>query len=145
MKTSPENGSATSRENPKHWIGVTVEDIPQGWMDDMVKRLFEILNRDMIRLESAQKVESDKPGPDGKPPPVDLEHMAKKERLLTQMQHSLERLTEMESSRVPARKLIRRKKAAIKHDDSLEELERRIARLVTAGGAAKGPSGSQPS
>ncbi len=147
MKQSPETGSAYTRTHPKHWVDVTAEDIPHGWMDDMVKRLFEILNRDMIRLENAQLAESDKKGPDGQPlsEPAEtvLERVAKKERLVAQMQRSLERLTDMELKRVPARKQIRRKKAAISHDNSLPELECRLAELAAARGKPKDSSEPQ--
>jgi hypothetical protein len=143
MNTCPERGAQYARTHPKHWVGVTAEDIPQGWMDDMIKRLFDILNRDMIRLESAQIMESDAKGPDRKPPILDLETAARKSRLAAQMQRQLERLTEMELKRVPARKQARRKKAAIDNDDSLEELERRIDRIAAEKGTPEDPGQAQ--
>ena len=54
MTTDPQDGGRVyARERPEHWIGLTAEDIPHGWIDDMVKRLFEELNRQMLRLENA--------------------------------------------------------------------------------------------
>ncbi|MEJ1967106.1 MAG: hypothetical protein WDN03_00505 [Rhizomicrobium sp.] len=47
-------GDAVARTHPRHWIGINAEDIPQGWIDDMVKRLFEELNRQILRVENAQ-------------------------------------------------------------------------------------------
>jgi hypothetical protein len=147
MKLSPSTGSAYTRTHPKHWEGVVAEDIPHGWMDDMVKRLFEMINRDLIRLESAQlKVNSEK-DPDGKPLPEDLEtvlvSVAKKERLVAQIQRSMERLSQMEFKRQPERKHTRRKKAAVSNDHSLPKLECRIAELAAAGRKPKDSSGSQ--
>jgi hypothetical protein len=135
MKTSPPNGSAFPRENPKHWIGVTAEDIPQGWMDDMVKRLFTVLNRQLIRIESAQLAESDH---DGRPPPLDPQNSAAQARTLASMQRTLERLTTMETRRIRARET----KVTASDDDAYEELERRFDQLAAAGRAPKVSSGS---
>lgn len=147
MKLSSSTGSAHSRTHPKHWEGVVAEDIPHGWMDDMVKRLFEMINRDMIRLENAQLTANSEKGPDGKPLPEDLEKVldsvAKKERLVAQMQRSMERLTEMEFKRVSPRKHIRRKKAAISNDNTLTDLERGISKLAAARGLPGDPPKSQ--
>jgi hypothetical protein len=144
MKLSPPTGSAYPRTSSKHWNGVVAEDIPQGWMDDMVKRLFEMINRDMIRLETAQLKASTEKGPDGKPLPEDLEavlaSVTKKQRLVAQMQRSMERLTEMELKRVPERKQTRKKKAAVSNENTLPELECRIAELA----AARGFAGDSP-
>jgi hypothetical protein len=46
--------------NPKAWINVTAKDIPPGWIDNMVKRLFDEANRQLIRLERASSQLSDK-------------------------------------------------------------------------------------
>jgi len=139
MKTCPETDSAHPRESYKHWIGVSAEDIPQGWMDDMVKRLFEILNRDMIRLEGAQIAESDTKEPGGTVSHSALEQVAKKERLLAQMQRSLERLTEMELKRVRTRK----PKKARSDDEARRELKRRIDQIVAADAAQQNPPKSE--
>jgi hypothetical protein len=58
MTTHPQDADRVyARERPEHWIGITAEDIPHGWIDDMVKRLFEELNRQMLRLENAAQIE----------------------------------------------------------------------------------------
>jgi hypothetical protein len=138
MKTCPKTGSVHPRESIKHWIGVTAEDIPQGWMDDMVKRLFEILNRDMIRLEKSQLAESDKKGPDDKPPELDLEKAAKKARALSNMQHTLEKLTDMEMRRAEERKA----EVTVSDEDALSELERRIDQLADEADASEDSKGT---
>jgi hypothetical protein len=139
MKTCPKKGSANPRESIKHWVGVTADDIPPGWIDDMVKRLFEIVNRDMIRLEGVQLAESDK-DPDGqrkeaKDPKEVLDAVAQRQRLATEIRRNLEKLSALETKRAQPRKTERRKKVAISNDDSLAELERRIAQLAAAGRA----------
>ena len=138
MKTCPKTGSAHPRESMKHWIGITADDIPQGWMDDMVKRLFEILNRDMIRLEGDQRSQSDKKGPDGKPPPLELEKAAKKARALSNMQRTLEKLTDMEMRRAQERKA----EVTVSDEDALSELERRIDQLADEADASEDSQGT---
>lgn len=91
------------RTNAKYWIGVTADDIPQGWMDDMVRRLFDVLNRGMIQLESATVPAVDENESDTKKRKALLDDAAKKTRLANQMQQALERLTEMETKRVTTR------------------------------------------
>jgi hypothetical protein len=104
-----------ARTNPKYWINVTAEDIPPGWIDDMVKRLFEELNRQMERFEKT-----------GSTDPVDINagnaspgtqtrknensstasEAASREqdaRTLARLQASLERLTKMEMDRASLR------------------------------------------
>jgi hypothetical protein len=127
-KTSPkQSGSAFARENPKHWIGVEVEDIPQGWMDDMVKRLFEVLNRDMIRLEAEQISPGNTPDDN-----LDLEKAAKQSRLLTQMRTNLEKLRKMETKRQA-----KKPQATVNDDDARAELQRQVDRILAAGDAGK--------
>jgi hypothetical protein len=48
-----------AREHPRAWIGRAPEELPQGWIDDMVRRRLEEVNRQMIRLETASKKETD--------------------------------------------------------------------------------------
>ena len=127
MKTSSASGT-TSSTSAKHWIGVEAEDIPPGWMDDMVRRLFDVVNRDLIRLEGWQAQESDKKDPLGHPPDVDVGVLERRMRLGKQMQMTLERLRGMENAG-----LTKRTPKPVKRDEeALQELERRIAELVAA-------------
>jgi hypothetical protein len=103
MKTDPETERrALPRTNAKHWIGVAAEDIPPGWMDDMVKRLFDELNRQMIRAERASIHE-----PDLKKNEIEsdeqLEVREKRARVLVRLRGELERLTRMEMERASLR------------------------------------------
>jgi len=102
METDPETERrAYPRTNAKHWIGVTAEDIPPGWMDDMVKRLFDELNRQMIRAEQASINEPDlkKEAESVK----QLETREKHARVLVRLRGELERLTQMEMERASLR------------------------------------------
>ena len=104
METDPETECREyPRTNPKHWINVTAEDIPPGWIDDMVKRLFEELNRQILRVEHASIQMPDKKDAKGEYPdnPIEREQQA---RVLASLQRSLERLTVMEAGRAPQRK-----------------------------------------
>jgi len=49
-----------AREHPRAWIDRAPENLPQGWIDDMVRRLLEECNRQLIKLENASKNASDK-------------------------------------------------------------------------------------
>lgn len=131
MKPGPAGGSPFPRENINHWKNLTAEDIPTGWMDDMVKRLFDCLNRQMIRLERAQ-IHAPDNDRDGNP--VDEpDQRAEVMREIHSMQRALERLTGMEMRRVAARELEK-----VKHDENasaalLRRLDERAAAVRAAG------------
>jgi hypothetical protein len=139
-KTCPETGgSPYPRTNAKHWVGVEAEDIPQGWIDDMVKRLFDVLNRQIIRLEQDQQSESDKKDELGNPPELDLEKAARTSRLLKDMRESLKQLADMETKSRRARK----PKATMTDEQTLAELERRLDSLAAENGSGRDRKGSQ--
>ena len=141
MKTCPEQGSPNTRESIKHWVGVTADDVPPGWIDDMVERLFEIVNRDMIRLESVQLAESDKQTEEQCKQPETaqavLGAVAKRQRLATEIRRNLERLSDLEMKRAQPRKQARRKTAAISNDDIRREIKRRIDQIIAADAAGE--------
>ncbi len=129
MKLSPLTGGGPYvSTNPKFWKGVTAEDIPQGWMDDMIKRLFDELNRELIRVEDKSRKQSDKEWPQTREPPETPADRAANARTLASLQHTLERLTRMELQR----QSLRETKVGPNHDGAREELERRIDRLAAA-------------
>jgi hypothetical protein len=120
-------GSAQSRTNSKHWIGVEAEDIPQGWTDDMVKRLFDVLNREMIRLETEQTRLSDAKDRDGNPLPLDYEKAEERQKMLTRLRTDLERLRRMDVT-VKSRK----PQVTVSDDEERAELQREVDRIVAA-------------
>ena len=103
METDPEaERRALPRTNARHWIGVSAEDIPPGWIDDMVKRLFDELNRQMIRVEQISIQESDKKNASNQH--EDNPDVREKAiRTLGRLQSQLERLTRMEMERASLR------------------------------------------
>ena len=104
METDPETACrGYARTHPKHWINITAEDIPPGWIDDMVKRLFEELNRQIIRVERVSEQKSDKKDAQGNYED-DPEEREQNARVLASLHRSLERLTAIEAGRAPQRK-----------------------------------------
>jgi len=134
MKTCSATGRGRyPRTNHKHWVGVTAEDIPQGWMDDMIKRLFDELNRQLIRIEDKAKRENQ---PDETP-----EEEATDARKLANLQRALERLTQMEMQR----QSLRETKVGVSDDDARLALERRLDQRLAAIRAQRTSEGSQSS
>ena len=120
--TSPQQaGAAYARENSKHWIGVEAEDIPQGWIDDMVKRLFDVMNRNLIRLETAQRAVND----ENKDSAIIIKEVKEHARLATQIRTDIERMRKIEMKRQA-----KKPKVTVSDDDMRAELKRRLARLV---------------
>jgi hypothetical protein len=123
-----QSGPVYSRTHPKYWEGVEAEDIPQGWMDHMVKRLFNILNRRMIRLERAQASLSDAKDPvTGKPPDLDFKKENEFARLAAQMRNDLEALRKMEMKKQSGKP-----KVMVSDDEERAELQREIDRIIAA-------------
>ena len=40
------------------WVGREADDVPPGWMDNVVKRLLEQMNRQLVRAEEAKEDEA---------------------------------------------------------------------------------------
>jgi len=126
MTTSPEDGARVyPRTNPKYWKNISAEDIPTGWMDDMVKRMFDELNRQLIRIENTSTQESDKKDANGL---IDDEpdKREKNARVLARIQTTLERLTRMESERIANRAT----KTIRKPEEARAEIERKVFGVV---------------
>ncbi len=140
MTDTASGARAFPRTNAQHWVGVTADDIPQGWMDDMVRRLFDVLNRSMIQLESATVPALDANNADSRKRQAALDDAAKKVRLANHMQQALERLTEMETKRVTTRKS---RIEARNYDDARKELIRRIDEALADGAAPPDSAGSE--
>ena len=102
MTTSPETARGVfARSNPKHWIGITAEDIPPGWIDDMVKRLFEELNRQMLRAQHSSKNALTKKQDGTYDDSTDARDQDS--LIFSRMQNSLNRLTKLEMERATLR------------------------------------------
>jgi hypothetical protein len=102
METDPETvPRAYARTDPRHWKNLTAEDIPHGWIDDMVKRLFEELNRQMLRAQhssaNALKKKQDGTYED------DTDARDQDSLILSRLQGSMQRLTKLEMERATLR------------------------------------------
>jgi hypothetical protein len=110
--------------------GVTPDDIDSDWLDEMVKRLFHELRRQLAQVEAA-KPDSDEH--------KDAARRAANVRALSGIERTLERLARMEQQRAAARET----KIAAKNDEARAALERQLDQLLAAGNAPKIPEGAE--
>ena len=108
-------------------------------MPEDAERLFEELNRQMIRIERTSQQVSDKKDASGnfEDNPEEREQHA---RTLTRIQTQLERLTRMEMQRASLR--VTRKKSR-KPSEIRAEIQRAILGSLGSGAARKGDGGTQ--
>ena len=97
------DGEKYPRENSKHWIGRDAEDVPPGWMDDMVRRMLEQVNRQLIKLEDLKNDERE---------PNDPKTREQNARTLDRLERMLDRLVRLETARV----VLRSTKVASSHE-----------------------------
>jgi hypothetical protein len=103
-------------------LGIRPEDVDEQWMDEMVKRLFHELRRQLSQLETAKAAEdtAEQAG-----------RRATNVRTLVSLERTLERLARLEQQRA----LSRETKVAAQDDDAVAALERRLDKLLAAEGA----------
>jgi len=115
--TSPKTGGGPLCSTaPDYWIGRKADDIPPGWVDDMIWRLFTEWNRTMLRYEKRKADDRDY---DPKPHEADT-------RTFTRLQRSLAELIRLEM----ARQALRATKATDNDEDPRKAFERRMGRLL---------------
>jgi uncharacterized sporulation protein YeaH/YhbH (DUF444 family) len=110
-------------------LGIRPEDVDEEWMDEMVKRLFHELRRQLSQLETAKAVEDSV---------EQAGRRATNVRTLVSLERTLERLARLEQERA----LSRETKVAAGNDDAVAALERRLDQLLAAGGAP--PTSQEP-
>ena len=110
---------------PKAWIGRVAEDIPQGWMDNMVMRLLTQANVELLRLENRKKDAE----------PDDEKKREADSRTLVRLTNMIERLIRFETERVPLRSM----KVIGSNAGAGDELIRRIDRQARALGTDEDP------
>jgi hypothetical protein len=93
---------------------LTPEDINSDWLDDMVKRLFNELDRQMKQVEDSRTGQADALG------------RAANARTLASLERTLERLSRTERERAAQRT----SKALTKDGNRRAEIERKIARII---------------
>lgn len=98
--------------------GITPDDIDETWLDDMVKRLFVELKRQLSQVEKSKSIPGAKAASE----------RAADARTLASLERTLERLAKLEQQRA----LMRETKVAAKHDEARLALERRLDQLLAA-------------
>lgn len=107
-----------AREHWRAWIGREVEDLPPGWIDDMVRRQLEEWNRQMIKLEGASIKEADNTS--------DERSRERNAHTLAVLQRQLKEILRMEDDRAVSR-VTRNAHGA---EDAVAALERRLDQLL---------------
>ena len=107
-----------AREHPRAWVGREVEEIPQGWKDDMVRRQLEECNSQMIRLQNATRKTPERD--------VDEKRRAADARTLSILRREMKELLLMDDDRIVKRDA----RKAQQSDNAIAELERRLDQLL---------------
>ena len=107
-----------AREHPRHWTTQEVEELPEGWKDDMIRRQLEECSRQMIRLTDATKNTPLKN--------VDEKQRALDARTLATLRREVKDLLQMENDCAVRRKT----RAAQNSEDVVARLERRLDQLL---------------
>ncbi|HTT98952.1 MAG TPA: hypothetical protein VMF58_12945 [Rhizomicrobium sp.] len=94
-------------------------------MDNVVKRMLEQVNRQLIRIEDAKEEDEDNTP----------ETRDKNSRSLARLQLTMDRLVRLETQRAKSRATT---KAISAHGSAIEELKRRVAELTAARAAEHG-------
>ncbi|MBV9992606.1 MAG: hypothetical protein JOZ72_15105 [Alphaproteobacteria bacterium] len=116
--TAPATGRGRlSATAPGFWIGREVDDIPSGWMDHNIKRLFDEWNKQMIKLEDLKN------GSNKSDSAKEREHDA---RTLMQLQRSLDHLIKLETGRAA----LRANKMANRNEGERAALQRQLDQLT---------------
>jgi hypothetical protein len=102
------------------WVGREADDVPPGWMDNVVRRLLEQVNRQLIRAED---IKSDTDENDAKTRDLNS-------RTLQRLELMLGRLIRLETERAKTRTT----KASDTNGSAMEELQRRLDHLAAARG-----------
>lgn len=99
------------------------QDITKKWLDEMVKRVFAELNRQLAQIEASA-------------PPEGIKGevaRATNARTLASLERTLERLSKLQMQRAEqSHKLATERKVQKKHASAREKLEQRLDRLVAA-------------
>jgi hypothetical protein len=107
-----------ARENPRHWLTKEVEELPEGWKDDMIRRRLEECSRQMIRLtDSTINTPRNR---------VDETTRAQDARTLATLRREVKELLKMENDCAVRRNT----RTAESSEDVVARLERRLRQLL---------------
>ena len=98
---------------------ITPKDVKPTWLDNMVKRLFKELNKQLARIEATKPDDND---------PKKASVRVHNIRALSSIEQTLERLARLEQQRVASRKV----RSLARDEDLRTKIEHRIARIVAA-------------
>jgi hypothetical protein len=128
MSLTPDSKIAAANAVRKQQEDIEDDEIDSDWLDAMVKRLFNELDRQMKQVEESRTGQTDSTG------------RAANARTLASLERTLERLARTERERATARN----SKALQKDGNVRAEIERKITRIIGiefAGGRAGGADG----
>lgn len=108
-----------ARESWRHWLDKEVEELPEGWKDDMIRRHLEECSRQLIRLS-----ESTKRTPLHQ---VDETTRALDARTLATLRREVKELLKMENDCAVRRQT----RASENAEDVVARLERRLDELLS--------------
>ena len=111
-----------------YWMNREADDVPSGWIDHMIRRLFDEWNRQMIRFEGTGEVDKDKAlAKNRKDADEDtLDRREREARLLMQLHRSLKELIQLETGR----SILRLNKMDNRHEGARAALLRELVRLI---------------
>ena len=118
--------SAFADTTMRAWVGREAEDVPPGWMDNVVRRLLAQVNRELIKLE----------GTDMEKEPNDPATRDQSSQTLHRLELTLGRLIKLETQRAA----LRTGKAS-SNEGALEKFKRKLDALVVAAGQ-RAPEGA---
>jgi len=100
-------------------LGIRPEDVDEKWMDEMVKRLFHEIRKQLSQLEAAKAASDDR---------EQAGRRNANSRTLAALERTLERLDTLQQRRV----LKREKMVATSDDDSHAEVKRKLDQCLEA-------------
>ncbi len=98
---------------------ITPKDVKPSWLDNMVKRLFKELNKQLARIEATKPDDND---------PKTASVRVHNIRALSSIEQTLERLARLEQQRVASRKV----RSLARNEELRIKIEHRIDRIIAA-------------
>ena len=108
-----------ARESWRHWLNKEVEELPEGWKDDMIRRHLEECNRQLIRLTDCT-INTPRRNVDEKTRALDA-------RTLAILRRELKEMLKMENDSAVRRQT----RTAENAEDAVAKLERRLDDLLS--------------
>jgi hypothetical protein len=91
-------GKADADTTMRAWIGRQADDVPQGWMDHVIRRMLDLANCQLLRLEHVKEEDFDKNQVD-----KELDLVERKASILARVSRNFRMLIEFETERARQR------------------------------------------